>query len=473
MTIDRLSPGTRVMAGQLGSATVLTETPRGVKIRLDNPAGLMVDWPRDGLMVQAAPVPEGGDEPVAPMSAGAHPIPPPTTAPATQHVAAPGLLRAIEALRFGVVPRSHLAELSLGYEAFREWVEDQLPHRTGGFPRISEVAGPFGTGKSHSMAVIRHVARSLGYLTASVEVDGKTISLSDPVSLLGALWPSLSGRDHDSASPIVELHQKAVQRVHPRSSQRLQAMDRVTDNAITIHYLEMSHKTWQDHDELFERLLGSDPTLTITDFRRELFAGPEAMPQEVDWDSRFKPKTLISWTVADRARNFVHAILGYATLAEMAGYRGLVVTIDEFEVERFLAPQMRKRVVDLLGHLIAYVSQDRLAQAWPAAVFVASVGQAGHVGDDLIEQVVQLSGGSTYELTEWSRAELLDLAHRVCTLYREAYGVESPMSADEVVIDRVASALDTYELDTSGMIRAFLRRLVQELDAAWGPPGNA
>src|SRR5690606_6763301 len=100
-----------------------------------------------------------------------------------------------EALRFGLVPHAHLEELTIGIAQLDAWVTSRLPHTNGGAPKVSEVCGPFGTGKSHMMAVVRHAASKNNYLTARVEIDGQNVTLSDPERLLYALWSTLEGPD--------------------------------------------------------------------------------------------------------------------------------------------------------------------------------------------------------------------------------------------------------------------------------------
>ena len=77
-------------------------------------------------------------------------------------------LKAIEALRFGLVPEEYIEELTIGFSSLKDWVLRRLPYAHNGRPQVSEITGPFGTGKSHTMAVIRYVARNEGYVTARV-----------------------------------------------------------------------------------------------------------------------------------------------------------------------------------------------------------------------------------------------------------------------------------------------------------------
>lgn len=67
-------------------------------------------------------------------------------------------------------------------------------------------------------------------------------------------------------------------------------------------------------------------------------------------------KRMIGNTVVDRPYDFVGSLAGNAIIAQLAGLRGLVVTIDEFEVEQSqLALSRLYRVQQLLTAIHAYL----------------------------------------------------------------------------------------------------------------------
>lgn len=113
-------------------------------------------------------------------------------------------LKTIEALRFGLVPTTRLPELTLGFEKARSWVLSRLPAPRGNRV-VSQVNGPFGTGKSHMMALIRCLAMKEGYAVAQVEVDGSQVSLSQPADLLAKLWQSVKAEGLPVMNPLLRL----------------------------------------------------------------------------------------------------------------------------------------------------------------------------------------------------------------------------------------------------------------------------
>jgi len=451
------APGSRVRAGSLGAATVIHPTVRGALVELDRPVKMRIECPNESLELL-------GPAPRAAAASSRHPGP-------ARNLGAPNdPRRAIEALRFGVVPPTHVDQLTIGYDEFSTWVLARLPDTNDGFPQMSEVAGAFGTGKSHAMAVIREVAAHRGYLTTRVEVDGKTISLSDPSELLGALLPTLSGESHDGDGPLVGLYSRAIKSLGGRAEPLIEACERIADNVGSTRVLGRD-KSFDDIEPWLERLLSSDPSLTVTEFRSEVVRGNPVLADALAWDAKYRPRTLVSRTVVDRPTDFLKALMGTAALARAAGLAGLVVTIDELEVEHFLPRNKLERVVALVHELIKYLDQRRSARPWPLAVFVASVGQQGHAGDVIIEAIVDNSSGGRYVLSEWPLASLAILGERISGLYGEAYGVTG---IDVVAVTQAArERLTRADLSGSGLIRAFIKSTVAELDMRLGPPARA
>ena len=94
------------------------------------------------------------------------------------------------------MPQQHIEDLTLGFAELEAWTLGRFPAARGDRPLVSAITGPFGTGKSHTMAVIRHLAQREGYVTARVEVDGQTISLAKPETFLYHLWGTTAARDN-------------------------------------------------------------------------------------------------------------------------------------------------------------------------------------------------------------------------------------------------------------------------------------
>jgi hypothetical protein len=445
--------GETVVAGPFGKGIVQRVTRTAALILLEN-SGVKVELP----LQEIAPLGSGA---ATPAKAERATVKLPEEGKPADSDTKVRKRRAIEALRFGLVPEDAIEELTLGYEELREWVLDRLPHVHGGSPQVSEICGPYGSGKSHTMAVIRYLARREGYVTARVEVDGLNVSLSDPERLLYALWGTLRANGLESSTPLLDLCVKAIDAGNPPPSVAPRGIDRVHDNYSTARLLKRSPEALDNHGHKLDAVMSSSDEFTASEVALEISREPSIHAFDV------VVRRMIGQKVADRPYDFVETWIGYSLVARLAGYKGLCITIDEFEVERLL-PRLRfDRVEKLLLVLQKYFAGDLDHPRAPLAVFFATVGQEGHDGDMVVDRLVEASGGGYYRLRAPSRVERIELARRIYVQYSEAYGVTESFSAS--VAESVENYLQERGAPDGGLIRAFIKTYVGALDSLHGP----
>ncbi len=370
--------------------------------------------------------------------------------------------QAIEALRFGVVPNLALRELTLGYEELRNWVNSRLPSPTRTGVMVSDISGPFGNGKTHAMAVVRQVALSQGYAVARAEVDGRNVTLADPQRLLHSLLGTLETRDGRSSDPVLDIYLSAIDRTRqaPRIAPR--GIDRTRDNYNTVRIVQDAGCIDKFNSDL-ECVLSGGQWRNASDIQLDISREPRIDRYKV------RVRRVVGHLIADRPYDFVEALLGLATICELAGYSGLVLTIDEFEVEDFfLSYSKKERVRALLDVLQECVAGKTDHASAPLALFFASVGLDGHVGDQRIRKMVKDSGGDIYWLDDWAPEALLELGGSIGSVYADAYGIGVSSAGD--THRRVLNRLDPGVLTSSGRIRAYIKQYVRELDTQFGPP---
>ena len=373
-------------------------------------------------------------------------------------------IRAAEALRFGLVPISRMRELTIGFDDLEAWAAEQLPDANDGKPVLAEISGAFGAGKSHAMATIRQFARDRGYLTARVEVDGQRISLSDPEKLLFAIWSSLTANDLNSATPLLDVYLRAMDASALTPRVAPDGIDRIHDNYWLIRELKRS-----GHIDVLayalDALVSSSDEYTATQVVDEIARESNLARQEI------VARRMIGRIVVDRPFDFIESIAGHALIAKQAGYAGIVVTIDEFEVEYNLSRQQLERVAALLRALGQYLRGETGHKPAPLAIYFASVGQDGHLGDAIIGAMLEHTGGERYQLDPLERPERRILAGQIMAVYGEAYEIDIENRGD--LVDSVEATLERYEFADSGITRAFIKRLLAVLDSEYGPPASA
>ena len=79
------------------------------------------------------------------------------------------------------------------------------------------------------------------------------------------------------------------------------------------------------------------------------------------------------------------------------------------------------------------------------------------------------TSGARHLLKRWSRSDHGKLAERIFALYSDAYALDALFEPS--LAAHVQDDLDQTDIEGSGLIRAFIKRFVAELDSAYGPVG--
>jgi hypothetical protein len=352
--------------------------------------------------------------------------------------------------------------MTLGYNELVRWVESNLG-QPGGPARAAAVYGPFGSGKSHTMAAIREIARARGYVAIATEIDGVEVSLAQPRELLSSLLDHLtSSSDLDGGAPLLCLLLLALEAGRKQVVGDRSPLFRET--VATIERLSTTRR-FDDLEDTVERLLGSDPNLTRTDFKNHV-------RETLDWDdyvrlvydAGYSPQPLVSYSpVSRRPADFIQALLGYAAMAKRASLTGLVVTIDELEVETALStPARHAKVIDFVAEMRAELRAARPVEGG-LSIFFAAVGEDDSVEDRVVSLIVEFNPQESLHLRPRRKSDLLLLSETIHRLYAAAHQVTDAYDAGQ------AKAVLKL-VDPNDAIRAFIRGYVARLDVMYGPP---
>ena len=377
-------------------------------------------------------------------------------------------LRALHSLRFGLVPYSVLPDLTCGFSELETWIKKFLPKGPKERPVVLKICGPYGTGKSHTMAAVRWIAKQAGYVTARVEVDGKNVSLSDPKNLLSNLWQSLGAKNLHSDTPLLTLYHRALSKGYgsPHFRSRNFGLpnretDRIADNFHTVKLLQQKGLL-DKYDVLFDAVLSCHDEVVPSRLQREI-----RREDEIDWrfDNPFV-RPMIGRGVAARPNDFIESLFGHGHICHAAGYKGLVVTIDEFEIELIGARQRVKRTLELLIALLTYFEKNPSA---PVLICFATIETASDKprSERLIDALVAQSNGDCHELREMEWADIEDLGRRMQSLYYRAYKIPDVRPAPDI-----GTIWNDYSRSLSGKARSFIKHYMAALDARFGPPNG-
>ena len=307
---------------------------------------------------------------------------------------------------------------------------------------------PYIFGKKNLIHII-NVKETLKGLLAAKKFITQVVAQGKDIVVVGTKRQARKAIEENSPPP----------RVAPRG------IDRIHDNYLTIRHVMKSHlldEFGPDIDAVISSRIGR----TAAQVQKDLAGHPA-----IDRDAIHLRK-MIGRKVDDRPYDFIESLVGHAMIAKLCGYRGLVITIDEFEVEYTGYTTEFGRVRDLLSVLEQYLRGELDHEAAPLAIFVASVGQAGHYGDEILTKLSRITGSKAFVLQPMKAKDYKLLGQKIHELYRSAYGIKGAPKHD--IVSKAQDEIDLdYADQESGETRIFIKNLLARCDAMYGPCGHA
>lgn len=427
----------------------------------------------------------------------------------------------LEAMRLGVVPSADLAAYTVGRDAEMALCDDDLAHVGSGGGAVRAWFGDYGTGKTHLLELMQQRALSQGFLTSHILLDQEETSPAHPKRVYRSLVRGLRypDRPFEEGSGLEPLLERAA-----ASPAALDAFAVGRDLAGRSPARRLSEPGF--HLYLTPALAAyqalQDPTAPATHRRRSDAADPEAHLQRcrdllLDWleghptisnrDIDHELGALAGrfgrlYSLLDYrpwARIYGYLVSGIAALARAAGYRGLVVLLDEAEFYALLSRENRDFARGL------FIAWSEAATGQPASAPGASVaadddevGVGGYgvmrelpahyrpapgadasggfylalamtpndAGESVIAEAVPASRCQT--LARFEREHYLHLAERVCDFYASAWPEWRLDAAIVPALGRVlAELLHGHFIDNP---RQAMKFVIEFLDVARSQP---
>ena len=383
--------------------------------------------------------------------------------------------RAVLALRLGQVLRDRVAGLSVGTEDARAKLEQAVSSASKSSPRTILVKGPYGGGKTHLLTMLAALAAKMEFATASVILDGEGVTLSNPCSILQQILRSLCFPGESVPVGVGRRLENLCKSGGPWPGGRLRR-SRIGE-AMSL----LPSEAWDD----------SDVVETLEDYLTTTLATTHAKNKLRDLlGYRIDLPTMTERLVRNRSAWFREMLLDWVDVCVASGAKGLAIVIDELDVDYALdglsSEGSRRRRLFLDG------LSDILLEPIP---LVMAFGSAPDPDSD-----VRREGGlplefddqgnlSAYTQKCWSqaaaydavhdltralkeiqqvvvpkpdRSEMLELARRLVSLYKEAY----PHRSSRIDEQTIATVVDDHERSLDPPIRRFVRGLLERMDVA-------
>lgn len=363
--------------------------------------------------------------------------------------------RGMLALRLGQVLEPHVFRLSVGTDKLEEDLRRAVSRARKGMTSFLMVEGAWGGGKTHTLTLLQAIAKKARFATSSVVMDGDAVSLADPMQLMEEVLSSFCFPGQGNADQLMDLVRKVVR------EERLPEIRLKGAGTIAEVLAKVPREAFDDPEAL--SLLQDYFSLAVSASQakakmRQLGFHPIALP------------TLRAFRIDQRVEAFRMLLKNWAFLASTMGAGGLLILIDELDVEyaatafgdKISLEKRQKRSALLEGLLKLSGQKVPLIFAFASAPAGPDVEQH----NDAVEDVRGIFGSDILHLKVPipSEAEVSDMLRRLSAFYKEAYPDSEGRIEDEDVQMLFKGLLQHHRKSSSAVPRQFVRKVLETLD---------
>jgi len=366
--------------------------------------------------------------------------------------------KGIMALRLGQILESQITDLSVGTAEIEQKFKQAISNTIADGPTFLLVDAAWGAGKTHALTMLQVLARNTMFATSYVVMDGISTSLALPMELMSELMAGLRFPDSTRATDLSHWLARAKQDERIEILEK-RGMEYLSD---TLRALPM---------EAFD-----DPEVLdlLSDFLALRLSATDANKQLREMNYGAKLKSVKARAVSDRIPRFVKLLEEWAVFASVMGYNGLLVVLDELDVEYAASAYgtqsdwktiMRRR--ELLMELRNMIKTP-LMIALAAAPGDPSLDEVY----DPVRDIISCLGRKVQHIKVPTPNEknLRLLLDRLLELYGEAYSVETAhlnQGASDLLFQEL---FDHYLRDPNAVTRRFVRSAIERMDLMFAQP---
>jgi hypothetical protein len=349
------------------------------------------------------------------------------------------------ALRLGQSTSQSVKDLSVGMVEVDKACRWALDRAATGQLSFLLLESPYGMGKSHALAHLKHLALARIMAVGTVVLDGVGISLCQPMSLLSGL-----------AHAIVFPGERPDEGLPERLAQRVGIGLDITGGETLHRLLKDMNRELVDDPDKWERI--------------EDYLSLDASSADLNRELGIKAPSLRALRREDRPRRCSTIIREWASACTVLGARnGLVVLLDEADVDYAQGGRTQNEKEQRTELFQAFRA---IAEASPdtggfARLVVALAITPGASEPDPVAELESTLGSHlrTVRLTELTKPEMSELGCRINSLYRAAYQLPDGNAAK--MDETAAECLSLISEHAEGRNpRKFIRLLLEKLDVA-------
>ena len=366
----------------------------------------------------------------------------------------------LDALRFGLVPSYNIAKYTMNYDRYKIFINASLPN-DGNSHLLNTIEGPFGSGKSHTLALVTDISKEQGYLISKVDFTKEAVCLSRPYDFFHSILSGIEGKDIDRGFPLFSLFtrkiNKSTQKI-PKSSFPLLENYRILQN------IDINQENIRIIKEYIDYFLQSSSTKFLNYINKNLNFFPDTE----------KLVGFSSPTAQDKTRVLYENITALGVIARYSGYKGLIITIDEViggedkpDEAVLVVKEMQKGIIQVSqamtqervipGHLGFYFSVVRS----PSPLYHALVDNHQKI---MKGSIFPLQQGSSHP---FSPDETKFLFRNIFQAYKQIYKISGDNY--DKVYQRFIEKFDVPQT-SSDRTRQLIKQYLYYLDTIYGPP---
>jgi hypothetical protein len=313
------------------------------------------------------------------------------------------------------------------------------------------VEGAWGVGKTHLLTLLTALAIKRKFAVANCILDGVSLTLKDPMGLVAGITGSI--RFPEEAVPTGIGSRLSVVKKTGMPELRGLAEQR------TVQLVESLPTAALDDPDVIA---------LIEDYMSLALPAATAKRQLAALGyPRVQLPPLRARSVDDRAQRFCDLVGDWAALSVAAGARGLLVVLDEVDVDyawaKYLSSAARARHDDTLGAIGNIGSRGV-----PLVIAFGSASAGPDTEDefDAVHDVVRQLGGVDVhaEATKLQSEHLSELGRRVMNLYQQAYPGLQQQLGTRGLQELNTMLLAAYRRQLSPAPRRYVRSLLHCFD---------
>ena len=366
--------------------------------------------------------------------------------------------RAIEALRAGVPNRDAVQALGSSQSLIEDRFRKQLAAMKDGFSQGTPaagtlIAGDFGSGKSHLLEYLQHIALENNFVCSKVVIS-KDTPLYDPAKVYNAAIQSATAPDRAGAA-LVEVAQKLD--FNGSGYSQFYQWVNLPDNGLSTHFAATVF--------VFERGKGDrDPEMS--DKIIQFWSGsPIAVAELRGWlrelgeAATYKINKVSVKDLASQRYRFVPRLM------VAAGYAGWVILVDEVELIRHYSLKPRANSYAEAARLLGKLEGDSIPGLTTVLSIITTFEsevldqrndeekipnrlRAGGSDKELllasqVERGMRIIRQDRVRLEDPSEATIREIYDKVTTIYARAYGWNPP---NDYKADRTRSIRQNIKL---------------------------